>query len=49
MKTYVCVKCDKTVCTFSHNKGSKPKFCPCGKNPEWHIAGKPAEKNGGMK
>lgn len=50
MKTYICVKCAKTVCTFSNADTTRPQICPCGKSPEWHIAGKPTAKhNGGAK
>ena len=46
MKTYICVKCEKTVCTFSNSETVRPQICPCGKSPEWHIAGKTSKSKG---
>lgn len=48
MKTYICVKCNKSVCVFSNAETARPQICPCGKPaPEWHIAGKPIPKKKG--
>lgn len=45
MKTYVCTKCNKTVCVVTAENTSKPEFCPMGKCPAWGNAVKP-EKRG---
>ena len=44
MKTYICVKCRKTVCVVSNDGTCKPEECPMGKCSEWHIAGKEQTK-----